>query len=901
MTDLRAIHLLVPALLFAAPLAAQLPDRITPVARHHHPKQDLEVVTGTLVLPRALVGASLRPAPGEKGLICPLLLLEKPLDPADTRELIPFKVLALHRGSAPEGRLELLDGTGLKLADLRLAIPTLRSPDQAPLELWLRARAWQWGLRSATPSPLREALLASAASAYGLQLGLPESSRRERSRDSERSPSLLALLGGRAAVDETLQLDRPLRSSPGKPAAPPVALASLKGIETPAHPWATMRQAKPVPAPLALADCVPADRALLYLPKPKAALASLEGGGPAFLRRVSSFAGQGASDTTLMTRVLADLGLGNGRGRRMIESGAVKEALLFFPDLAFLSATEATVVAELAQASDGAFIPGFGVHAFQTQGGEAFAARRGTRIFLSTSRAELEAALRLSEGGGKGSLGRSDELAVVLGELPPGADTEVWAYLPDAFIRGLVGPRQRILQARQAQARADMEALAGAALLRHLDAPDEPLSLARLKSLGYLPKELDLRDLTLETNGRVRHAVYGPLERLEPLARLPLTQVDPGEAASYTAFRESYSEYWPRYFDPIALRLDAHADGQQNLETFVLPLLDSTIYSPLRAMLGSGEALPQPVWNQPMVAELGLRVSFQGLYQTRISRSLETWEKPLADNCTGVLAIAFPDSAPVLQLGGGNPATLFDAGNLTRGGLLGAGALALGAFTRPMVVALELKDPELTRKALAGLGPDALPLSHRDFDELEEQLTREPDGRLLARLGLLGLVNMRFTAHVEDRWLVLSNDASLPSPLLSASRTGDPFSAAFSLHPGALKLGLSAAFMAAMEGEAASAFTAMDWLAPWLQASGDVKAAQAECHRLLGSAPILDPQALVPGQRLKHRVFGVPDRRTSPVLDPAKDFGLLEGIPDALVEMRMEGDGLRARVSWKAK
>jgi hypothetical protein len=34
-------------------------------------------------------------------------------------------------------------------------------------------------------------------------------------------------------------------------------------------------------------------------------------------------------------------------------------------------------------------------------------------------------------------------------------------------------------------------------------------------------------------------------------------------------------------------------------------------------------------------------------------------------------------------------------------------------------------------------------------------------------------------------------------------------------------------------------------------------------------------------------------------MDPAKDFGLLEGVRDPAVEMRLEGAGLRARVSWR--
>ena len=897
MAYVRPIQFVVPILLLAQPLSAQWPDRIEPVACYRHAKQDLTVALGTLRLPRALAGASLRLAPGDHGLALPLLQKDSTRDdPKGESQL--YRVLALRRGQTPEARLELLDATGTVLTTLAFALPTTQSQDQEPVETWLRARAWAWTPQPGAASPLAAALLASAASAYGPHLKLAPLP--EARPESGNAPSLVALLGGRAAMEETLQLDRHLQAVRPKKPAPAVALAGIKGIETPAHPWARMLAAKDPaqrPAPLALAACVPLDRAMLYLPHPKEALAGLEGGASTFLQRLSSFAGQGALDTRIATRMMEDLGLGDGRGRRLIASGEVKEAVLFFPDLAFLAGTEATVVADLNRAEAADFIPGHGVHGFRTLGGEAFAARRGARIFLSTSKAELELALRLGEAKGQNSLGCSDEFAVVLGKLAPETDTQLFAYLPDGFIRALVGPRQRILQARQATARARMEGLAGAALLRHLDAPGEALTLERLSSLGYLPKDLDLTDLSLGPQGRVRHAQFGPLDRLLPLARLPLTQVSAAEAAAYETFRAGYSQYWRRYFDPIAVRLQVHPDGTRNLETVLLPLLDSSIYSPLRTWLAAGQALPQPVWARPMVAELGLRLSLPGLKENRVTaRHLQGPWAPVLGSLTGVVAVGFPDSAPVIQMGGGSPATLMDA-EFTRSGLVGLGALGLGAFTRPLVLALELQDPEATRKALADLNGDVL-MGKPMPRELDFLASREPDGRLVLRIGLLGLVNMRFTGHVEDRWLVLSNDPSLAVPQVTGSRDGAPFSAAFAIHPGALKLGLASAFEAAMEGEQRSAFAAMSWLAPWLQLNPDVPAAQAASAQLLGIAPLLEPRSLMPFTRMEHQTFGTPSRPRLPALDPARDFGLLEGIRDGLVEMRIEDDSLRARATW---
>lgn len=871
--------------------AAGLPDQVAPSARHLHAKAGLEVVSGEVLLPRAFLRGYLRPAAGEKGLVSPQLLPAAPLDPADRREAIPFQVVALRRGQASEARLELVDERGAKAAELRFPMPS-RVGDAKPLQLWLTRRLQDWELWSDVPSPLRLPLRSAAASAYGFEM--PERSRR-RQREEQGGPSLLALLGGRAAVDETLQLDRPLAPRGKKTAAePPVPLASLTGIATPPHPWAEMPRST---ARLALADCVPLDRALLYLPKPKAALASLEGAGAAFLQRVSSFSGSGGLDTSIISRTLEDLGLGDGRGRRLIESGAVREAAIFFPDLAFMAGTEATVVADLAQPEAASFIPEGSVHGYKTAGGKAFAARKGARIFLSTSKPELELALALHAAGGKDSLGRSDEFAVVLEKLAPDADTEVFAYLSDAFIRALVGPRRRILQARQAAARADMEMLAAAALLRRMDAPGEPSNLADLKARGYIPQGVDLGPLTLTATGQVRHAAFGPLERLLPLARVPLKEVSAGEAEAYEAFKEGYSRYWSRYFDPIAFRLDAKADGRQELETFVLPLLDSSIYLPMRALLSHEGPLPRPRWRQPMVAELGLRLRTE---ESSLPRPISEMAQGLMQVGTGVVVAAFPDGAPVLATGNGSPATILESDPFNqRNGLVGMGALALGIFTRPVVIAVELKDPEATRKSLRDVITRMLPASLWQGGELDGLLSAEPDGSLMLRLGFLRLASMRFTFRVEDRWLLLSNDASLPASLLTGTDEGGAYAASLQLRPEALDRGLPAAFQAAVEGESRSAFAAMAWLGPWLRPGGDVKAAQAESHRILGVTPLLPADALAPGRWLEHKDYGRPTRPATPLRDPARDFGLLEGVREPKVEMRFEETGLRARLSWR--
>jgi len=382
------------------------------------------------------------------------------------------------------------------------------------------------------------------------------------------------------------------------------------------------------------------------------------------------------------------------------------------------------------------------------------------------------------------------------------------------------------------------------------------------------------------------------------LARVPLSEATAEEAESYNAFKEAYSQYWRRYFDPIAFRLDAKADGRQELETFVLPLLDSSIYQSMKAFLTQKGPLPHPRWHKPMVAELGVRLALGE--SGALPRSFAEVGETLGQFGTGVMVAAFPDAAPIITTGNGSPATILEADPFNqRNGLVGLGALGLGLFTRPVVIAFELKDPEQTRKSLREVVYRLLPPSFWQGGELDSHLTTESDGSLQLRLGFLRLASMRFTLRVEDRWLLLSNDASLPASLVAGTDMGEPFAASLQLHPEALERGISAAFQAAMEGESRSAFAAIAWLGPWLRMGGDVKAAQAESHRILGVAPLLAADALQPGRWLEHRDFGRPTRATMPLRDPAKDFGLFEGVRDPKVEMRFEDTGLRARISWR--
>lgn len=823
--------------------------------------------------------------------------------PDPTRPL-PFMVLALRQPGAKSARLELLPESG-PAQPLTWALGGGSHGSPALLGQWAQARNGAWNQGAGDPSPLLAGFQEIQARQIGAALQPPPN---EDSQNRDQGLSLLSLLGGRAAIQETLQLDRDLRGSAGAAPAAPVVLADLPGVPAEAHPWKTMLPSSRMAVP-ELALCVPMDRGLLLLPQPKAALDELAGGGSNFLARVNAFSRQGSLDRDLIAKAQEDLGLGSGLGRRLLEAGGIRELAVFFPDLNFLGGMDLTVIAELTPAATPlvGLVIGAEPQPVATPRGQAWRALLGQRLFLSTSRSELDLAMALQNSGGRGSLGGSDEFQVMLARLAPDAATRAYAYFSDPFIRRLVGPAQRILQMRQAKARHDLETVAAGVELRRLDQPGAPLDPASLRTLGYLPADLDLAGISVDGDGQVHSETWGSLARMRPVPTVPPRTVAAWEAEAYGRFRDQYSQYWRRYFDPIALRLDARAEAGYDLETFILPLLDESAYQALRRLLNPG---PEPVlkqrpqWTQPQVATFSLPAdwtSLLGLEPVSYRRSLAL---PIPEQLVAALGneahLAFLDAAPVVQIGGGSPAGLLDSPErLTQGGLMFLAPLLLGPLTRPVVLAVPVRDRAAAQAGLSQVAQavEAFNGRHRS-SEFEWRVHQESDHRLILSGSLFGVVSLRASIELQDQWLVICNDTSQPSPLVTGSVPATPAHAALTLRPGDLRLGLSAAWQAAVEGQADRAWADQRWLAPWLGSGLSLEAARNRSNLVFGGAPLLKDSDLGPGPEPANLRYGSPHRALLPARQPGEDFGLFEGLREMRVDMAFEADGLRARVTW---
>ncbi len=162
-------------------------------------------------------------------------------------------------------------------------------------------------------------------------------------------------------------------------------------------------------------------------------------------------------------------------------------------------------------------------------------------------------------------------------------------YLSDAFIRRLVGPEVRIKQKRRLEAATSLKLLTNAAMFYgYQHGPSRP-TFEQLVADRSLHTD-DLYDpeggvITWDAeHGVARSSTYGDLGFLTPLIEFDSDTATDKEAETYGQFRDRYQQYWRRYFDPIGIRIKF---GKTiTLETYILPLIDSSRYNQLVDIAG---------------------------------------------------------------------------------------------------------------------------------------------------------------------------------------------------------------------------------------------------------------------------------------------------------------------------
>ncbi len=834
---------------------------------------------------------------------------------------VPYRLLALLVGD-PAGTVRVhLHNT---LTRERMSCPwDLRAPQPGHEEAvgqWALARATRWtALANAGEAPILRHWLSRCEPLYGTK---PEGSAGPR-RARGRTTNMFNVLGGRAAIRGTLQLEQ-LQARPtpdGKPAtAHTMPLSEIAGIEVKSHPFAEMLGGAPGGS-LDLARSVPADRFFVHVSKPRALAAYLDSGAP-FVARFGSVALGNAVSYGLEARYLARLGMDRKWLQLVLESGVIAELGLVMPDLFLIDGTELTVISRVprlalikpflltlgvAGLSDGAV-----VRRQTPDGAAAFWAAADDLLLVSTNEKELRRILALEASGGKDSLGASAEFRYMLTQLPTGEATRVYAYFSDPFVRHLVSPATKIGQLRRLRARAAMEATTAGALHYAIDGPAHAVSVPDLAELGYIPEALVDTDVELREDGGAISPAYGVPERLTTLANMPFDRVSTVEADAYKRYVDNYSRYWRQFFDPIAVRLDDTPDGGLELTTFILPLLDSEVYSGLREAVApqeAGTALRVPVLEPEPTLQFSLNLTDRAWTEFVEKSGLQlqrlTGINPmLFDHLGPSLHLALPDADPIIALGSGDLLGVFGGNARMRGprAQMLTIPVLLSVLTRPAVIAVELKDPDAVRAALHRSGGTRR--EGRGFGEVQASFCRlEGRDAWLYTATLFGTINLRLGFEIDNGFLLIKNLPWSQPVRVAAVPTASLCGAQLRVSPQVIEQQLPALFTAACGQQRRAAFQGMGYLYPLTMVYGPDAARATKLHRdLFGFAPY-HPHGgdwcWHEGQLASTR-FGTPWRQTQPsYAEGTRDFGLLHGVQGLSLGMQLEDTGLRTVMRWK--
>lgn len=785
------------------------------------------------------------------------------------------------------------------------------------LTTWAGARAMQWmELAAGGDAPVLWQWLSRCETLYGARM--PDFAGNRGRAPVERTDAF-GVLGGRAAVRETLQLE-PLRPGGAAAATQTIALATIPGVTVKAHPFDAMLKGV-TPGTLALAESVPADRAFVYFPKPGALLPLLDGGAD-FAFQGGALAAANPAAYDLKRRYVERLGLSEQWMRDLlINSGAVKELAVFFPDLFFIDGTDVTILARIPAArllkpALGALGIGTLTGTVQERSGKAgnsYWVMDGDMLIIGTARGEVERVLGLRQAGGAGSLGQSAEFHYMLAQMPVKAESRAYCYLSDPFIRRLVGPEVKIGQLRRLAARGEMESVTAAALLYRLDAQAGQPSVATLLEKGYLAAEPTVaRDCAMDATLAASCPAYGPAARLKTLLDSPVAAATRAEADAYRAYVESYARFWRQYFDPMAFRLDDGPAGELQLSTFILPLVDNTIYNGLKEVLchkEDGTPLNLPSLNPKPLLLLSANLSEESW--TKVTQDMfvdllqrfTTLDPTAFDKIGPGIHLAIHDADPILTFGAGDALGILGSpAEMGRGGEMLLIPAVASILTRPCQLIVELQDPDGMRRMLLASAHAPLDRPPR-WEPVASFYKVEGREAWVCTISIENMVRIRFGVEIQDKYLILSNLPWSQKPAFGLSRPAELNAMALDLHPAAGVLQRPGLFTAACEQERAAAVQGERYLYPLLACgAGSVPAALNQCRDLFGFAPEHpgSGQWVWEHDRVCSTAYGDPARPLQPEYKPGDQaFGLLGGLETLNLNLQFEDAGLRVVTRWK--
>jgi hypothetical protein len=419
---------------------------------------------------------------------------------------------------------------------------------------------------------------------------------------------------GMASIQEAIQADRPLWLQAAREKAT-VTLESLKPPPLGQHPFAEMLHAlgRPVPEEK-LAAATPAEFYYARLDDLAVFFRLVDQLDAWATPALNVLEGRG-EDHALAARTLTQLGLQRTELARALGTQVVADLALVGSDPYVREGSDVTVIFRIKQRAlfEAALAAGLAEHtrahpATETKldhAGVAIRVQRSTDGALRQHRASvgdlevvsnsLAATRRVLDAiaGRTPRLSEQADFQYMLAR-DPGERTDGLVYLGDRFIAEVVGPRQKILEARRQLALSELLVPGFAALLFGRSEGRAPTSSDELIASGWLKKD-ELRHAgdggaIAFAPGTGAHSSWGTPSALEPLYDLVAPKrVTASEKAGYERFAQSYQNYWQQYLDPILVRIGVQPDGKGTrmvADVRVLPLIEGTSYREIGEMAG---------------------------------------------------------------------------------------------------------------------------------------------------------------------------------------------------------------------------------------------------------------------------------------------------------------------------
>ncbi len=430
---------------------------------------------------------------------------------------------------------------------------------------------------------------------------------------------MMRLYTGATSVDEALQHNRGLLLPPTKTERI-VDLSEVDGLSVPGHPWDRMMKAVGEPVIEPLAAYVPQDTIYLHfhdlrtfarlseevdeLVRPLARVLEEKAGEGGFVKAYETQLAIRRSPLTKTLGHLAAKGIALVAGDPLLREGTDLSLIFHVQNQAALDATLARYEAETKQARPDATvstvkIAGQDVRLLATRDRDVYQHRLalGEVLIVSNSPAAIQRIIR-THAGEVTSLAKAGDFRYFRARYPyDKAAEDAFAFISDALVGKVIGPRLKIAQARRMAARAELMALHNAALLDGWMNGVAPTDGARLVSAGLM----DTHELKHATGGTIEldakrgawSDAWGRPHHLRPLAEVVIDKVSRGEQGAYGRFRESYQRFWKGYIDPIGVRIKRDPEGKGvDVEAVMMPLIKHSDYNSLERMVGRRRMKP---------------------------------------------------------------------------------------------------------------------------------------------------------------------------------------------------------------------------------------------------------------------------------------------------------------------